>query len=269
MAEISANLVKDLRDKTGAGMMDCKKALAAANGDLELAIEHLRKTGVAKMSGRSGKATNEGKIVYHLGQGVAVLVEFLCETDFAAKNEKFGAFAQAVADRTAKELTTTGDVSAEVAAREKDRLADLTTNIGEAMQLRRVVRWVPQGKVGVYLHGGGRIGTMADITGTCDDAYLNDVCMHIAAFKPHYLRPEEVPATVIAKEREIAAAQPDLANKPANIIDKILDGKITKWYAEVCLTRQPWIRDDKLSVEKANPKAKIERFVRWQVGEEL
>jgi elongation factor Ts len=269
MADISAQVVKDLRDKTGAGMMDCKKALAASNGNLELAIEHLRKSGLAKMDGRSGKATNEGKVVYVLTPTVAVLAEVLCETDFAAKSDKFLAYAKSVAERTAKELTAVGDVTAAVTEREQGSLGDLVSNIGENVQIRRVSRWVPQGKLAVYIHGGGKIGVLADVAGEVTDEQLNNLCMHIAAFKPRYLDPSAIPAAVLAKEREIAAAMPDMANKPANIVEKILDGKMQKWYTEICLVKQPWLLDDKQSVEKANPKARILRFLRWQVGEAL
>jgi len=269
MADISAQVVKDLRDKTGAGMMDCKKALAASNGDVELAIEHLRKNGLAKMSGRSGKATTEGKVVFVLTPTTAVLAEVLCETDFAAKSEKFLNYAKGVAERTAKEVSAVGDVTEAVNAREQGSLGDLVSNIGENVQIRRVARWTPQGKAAVYIHGGGRIGVLADVAGEASDVELNNLCMHIAAFNPRYIDPSGVPPALLAKEREITAAQPDLANKPANIVEKILDGKMQKWYTEICLVKQPWIMDDKLSVEKANPKAKVLRFLRWQVGEAL
>ena len=267
MADISASMVRDLRDKTGAGMMDCKKALVDSNGDLDQALDLLRKAGLAKAEKRAGRATTEGKVAFFNGGGAACLIELLCETDFASRNEKFTTFAENVAKRTALDVKEVGDVTAVVGERETNRLADLTTNIGESMQVRRAVRWQAEGKVGVYLHGGGRIGVMAEVLGPVDEEYLTNLCMHIAAFNPQYLVPADIPAAVIEKEKEIAAALPDVASKPADIREKIVMGRISKWYAEVCLTKQPWVRDDKQSVEKVNPKAKIVRFVRWQVGE--
>ncbi len=268
MATISAAMVKELRDKTGAGMMDCKKALAEADGNVELAIENLRKAGAIKAANRAGKATNEGRMIALIEGGVAVLAEVLCETDFVAKNEKFEAYGKAMAKRVATELTSEGIVSEEAAENEKEHLVDLVTVIGENLQIGRVARWVPQGKAANYIHLGGKLGVLVDVKGDVDDEYLNNLCLHIAAFNPTYLRPDDVPADVVEKEKEIAAAQPDLANKPANIIDKIVMGKINKWYSEVCLVKQGWVRDDKTAVEKVNPKAQIVRFVRWQVGQE-
>jgi elongation factor Ts len=143
----------------------------------------------------------------------------------------------------------------------------MIAKIGENMQLRRAVRWVSEGKCASYLHMGGRIGVMVDVEGDVDDEALSSLCMHIAAFKPDYISPEDIPAEVIEKEKEIAAGQ--VAGKPADIIDKIVMGKINKWYNEVCLMKQPWIRDDKQSVEKANPGMKVKQFIRWEIGEEL
>lgn len=269
MAEITAAMVKELREKTGAGMMDCKKALTAAEGDMEGAIEHLRKTGIAKQEKKSGRATTEGKVATYINDGIAAQVEVLCETDFAAKNDKFVSYCDGLAERVATECTAVGDLSESVAEGEKDRIGELVTNIGENIQVRRVLRWDLEGQAGSYLHMGGKIGVLVDVKGDADEDYLNNLCMHIAAFNPRYVRPDDVPAESVEKEKEIAAAQPDLANKPANILDKILIGKINKWYKDVCLTEQPWVRDDKISVQKANPKAEIVRFARWEVGEEL
>ncbi len=268
MAEITATMVKDLREKTGAGMMDCKKALVQADGDIAKAVENLRKAGQAKAEKKAGRATNEGRIAYQIGDGVAALVEVVCETDFASRNEKFTSYVDGLVKRVAV-MNATGDVSQQVVAGEEGNLADLITNIGENIQVRRALRWIPEGKAAVYIHGAGKIGVLVDVKGEADEEYLNNLCMHIAAFSPQYVRPEDVPQSVIDKEKEIAAAQPDLVGKPAKILDKILVGKISKFYSDVCLIKQPWVRDDKLSVEKVNPKAQIVRFVRWQVGEEL
>ncbi len=266
MATISAQTVKELRDKTDAGMMDCKKALVEADGDMEKAVDILRKSGIAKAEKKSGRATKEGKIVSFIDGGTGVMVEALCETDFVATNDKFIDYVNAVAEKTAA-FSEDGCVSAQVAESEKDSLTALIATIGENMQLRRAVRWSSNGKCASYLHMGGRIGVLVDVEGDVEDSVLTDLCMHIAAFKPEFVAPEDIPAEVIAKEKEIAAGQ--VEGKPAEIMEKIVMGKISKWYKAVCLNQQPWIRDDKMSVEKANPSMTIKRFLRWEIGEAL
>lgn len=263
---ISASMVKDLRDKTGAGMMDCKKALVEAGGDMEKAIDVLRKSGIAKAEKKSGRAVKEGKIITCIEGGKGAMVEVLCETDFVATNEKFIDYISGVAKRTLA-VEGNGCVSEKVQESEKDGLVSMIATIGENMQIRRVAKWETAGKIASYLHMGGRIGVMVDVEGECDEQFLNDLCMHIAAFRPEYICPDCVSAEVIQKEREIASAQ--MAGKPADIIDKIVNGKINKWYSEVCLVRQPWIKDDKSCMEKVNPKVKVNRFLRWEIGEEL
>ncbi len=268
MANITAAMVKELRDKTDAGMMDCKKALAETDGDMSAAIEYLRKTGAAKAEKRSGKTVKEGKIFAMVDGKVGIMTELLSETDFVAKNEKFGAF---VVDATKRVLAGSkgldGDISAKAQEIEKENIINLIAVIGENIQLRRAYRFETAGEIAVYLHLGGKIGVMLDVEGESTPELLNDICMHIAAFKPPYVRPEEVPADSLAKEKEIAAAQ--VVGKPANIVDKIVSGKINKWYSDVCLVKQPWIRDDKTCLEKVAPKLKVKRFIRWEVGQEL
>ena len=266
MANISALMVKQLRDKTDAGMMDCKKALTEANGDMDKAVDVLRKSGIAKAEKKSGRKVKEGKIVSYIDNNIGVLLEVLCETDFVANNEKFKNYANDVAKKAAA-LSEDGDISAQIAEQEQTNLTALIATIGENMQLRRVVRWSSNGKCASYLHMGGRIGVLVDIEGEFTDEVPADLCMHIAAFKPRYVAPENIPAEIVAKEKEIAAGQ--VEGKPAEIIEKIVMGKINKWYKEVCLTQQAWIRDDKTSVAKANPGMVIKRFLRWEIGEEL
>ncbi|MCK5843090.1 MAG: elongation factor Ts [Victivallales bacterium] len=266
MANITAAMVKELRDKTDAGMMDCKKALVEADGDMAAAVDVLRKSGIAKAEKKSGRAVKEGKIVAKVDGTTGVLVEALCETDFVATNDKFVEYVNDVAGKVAS-MDVDGDASAEIAESEKDNLTTMIATIGENMQIRRAIRWSGSGKCSAYIHGGGRIGVLLQIEGEADEAVLNDICMHIAAFKPAYATSNDIPADVIAKEREIGAGQ--VEGKPAEIIDKIVDGKINKWHKEVCLMQQPWIRDDKQSVAKANPGLAVKRFVRWEIGEEL
>jgi len=266
MADITAKMVKDLRDKTDAGMMDCKKALVEADGDMEKAVDILRKSGMAKAAKKSGRGVKEGKVGSKVDGKVGAMVEVLCETDFVATNDKFKGYVDSLVAKVA-DSATNGDASAEIAEKEKDGLTEMIATIGENMMIRRAVRWESAGKCASYLHMGGRIGVLVDVEGCDDDAVLTDLCMHIAAFKPTYVAPEDIPADIDAKEREIAAGQ--VAGKPAEIIDKIVNGKISKWHNEVCLMKQPWIRDDKQSVEKANPGMVVKRFLRWEVGEEI
>ncbi len=267
MAEISALQVKELREKTGAGMMDCRKALVDSNGDMEKAVDILRKSGAAKAEKRASKTVKEGIIASCISGSNGTLVEVLCETDFVAKNEKFREFVKVIANNTIT-IPGDGDVIAKVLEKEKDALTQNIAVTGENMQIRRAVKWESKGACAIYLHMGGKIGVMIDAEGnTANQAALNDICMHIAAFKPQYLNPESIPADVIAKEKEIAAAQ--LGDKPAAMLEKILAGKINKWYTEVCLTKQPWLRDDKTSVEKANAGVVIKRYIRWEVGEAI
>jgi elongation factor Ts len=266
MANISAKTVKELREKTDAGMMDCKKALVEADGDMEKAIDILRKSGIAKAAKKSGRTVKDGKILAAHSANVGVMIEALCETDFVAKNEKFTDYITSVANN-ALSLTTDGDIADEVNEKEKDNLTEMIARIGENMQIRRAMRWESKGTCASYLHMGGRIGVMIDVEGADDKDALSDICMHIAAFKPQFIVPEDIPAEVIAKEKEIAAAQ--MEGKPAEIIDKIVSGKINKWYKEVCLMHQPWVRDDKQSVAEANSGVKIKRFIRWEIGEEI
>ncbi len=263
---ISATDVKVLRDKTGAGMMDCKRALTEAEGDMEKAIEVLRKNGAAKAEKKTGRATNQGKLYAIVEGGVGVIVEVLCETDFAANTDKFMELVSGVA-KMAVTADGEGDVTATVNELCKDLLVEKIATIGENMQIRRVTKWNSTGAMDSYMHMGGRVGVMVDVEGESSPEFLHSLCLHIAAFNPSYICSGCIPAEKIESEREIAKAQ--LAGKPANIMEKIIDGKIAKWFSEVCLVNQPWISDDKTSIAKLMPNAKIKNFVRWEVGEEL
>ncbi len=270
MAEISASQVKELRDKTGAGMMDCKNALAEAGGDFTTALDNLRKQGIVKAEKKSGRTTKQGIIQISVDGKTAAVVEVLCETDFVAKNEKFKEYVSSLAEKTLK-LNATGDISSKVQEIEKDTISGLIATIGENMQIRRALKWISEeGVCASYIHLGGKIGVLLDVSGdVSNETVLKDICMHIAAFRPTYLCPDCIPAEIISKEKEIAASLIVAENKPKEMVEKILSGKISKWFTEVCLVKQPWLRDDKLSVEKANPTVKIKRFLRWEVGEEI
>ncbi|UDQ97296.1 translation elongation factor Ts [Lentisphaerota bacterium WC36G] len=265
---ISAKEVKELRDKTGAGMMDCKKALVAADGDLEKALENLRKAGIAKAEKKASRAVKEGKVFAKISDDkkTAVLVEVMCETDFVATNDIFGNFVDGIADAALAQNAEGCVIDAVLEAKDAE-LKDMIAKIGENMKILRAYKWTTEGQFVSYIHAGGKVGVLVDVEGEADAEFLNMLGMHIAAFNPPYVRPEDVPAEMIEKEKEIATAQ--LAGKPAEMIEKILVGKINKWYTEVCLVKQAWIKDDKMAVEKVAPKANIKRFLRWELGSEL
>ena len=255
---ITAQMVKELRDKTSAGMNECKKALVENNGDMQAAVEALRKAGIAKAENRQDRATKEGVICVS-GEGqAAVMLEVLCETDFVAKNEQFLEFANGAAKRTFDATSGNGDVTEKARTQEAEELGALFAKFGEKMMIRRAVRFEAQdgNVIAPYLYGNGKIGLK------------HDICMHIAAFKPMYVRSSEIPEAAIAKEKEINAAQLLEQGKPAAMVEKILNGKIHKWFSEVCLVDQPWIKNDKSSLSKLYPKVNVVRFARWVAGEE-
>ena len=266
---ITAKMVSELREKTGAGMMDCKKALTAANGDMDLALENLRKSGIAKAEKKAGRSTNEGKVWTAIADGKAVIVEMLCETDFAAKTPKFAGLVDSVV-AAALEMDAEGDITEALNAKVEGVITSHIATIGENMQLRRAMKWNGVGtKFGGYHHMGGRVSVLVEVEGEASAEILNDICLHVAAFNPAYNTPADVPAEVVAKEKEIAAAaDPKLAGKPAEMLEKILAGKINRFYSEVCLTNQPWVKDDKSTFAKLYPQLTIKRFARWAVGEE-
>lgn len=274
MATITAAMVKELRDKTDAGMMDCKKALAETNGDMDAAVEYLRKAGITKAEKRAERATKEGKIYALIEGNKGVMIEVLSETDFVAKNEKFFDYVKAAAARILAATEGDGDISAKAQELEFTNLKELSGVIGENMQLRRAVRFESAGKLGAYLHMGGKVGVVVDVEGEVPaDLNVEDICMHVAAFNPGYVCSCAVPAEAVNKEKEIALAQLNndekMANKPAEMKEKIISGKIAKWYKEVCLVDQPWIRDDKSTLSKIAPKMVVKRFVRWEIGQEI
>lgn len=263
---ITAETVKTLRDKTGAGMMDCKRALTEAGGDMEKAIEVLRKAGAAKADKKSGRATNQGKLGTMVAGNKAAMVEVLCETDFAANTDQFKDLVTKVCEATLA-VDGEGDVTEAVNAACKELLTSKIATIGENMQIRRAMKMEGTGVFDSYLHTASRIGVLVEVEGDNDADFIHNVCIHIAAFNPRYICSKCVPADVIEHEKEIAKAQ--LAGKPENIIEKIVMGKINKWFTEVCLVDQPWIDDGKTCISKLKPNMTVKRFVRWEIGEEL
>jgi elongation factor Ts len=271
--EITANMVKELRERSGAGMMECKKALAETRGNLDAAIEWLRKQGLAKADKKASRVAAEGRIVLAQDGGKAVMVEINSETDFVAKDENFLAFANEVV-RTAL-ANGARDVEALKAAKtvqgatiEEARQA-LVAKCGENVQIRRLVRVDGAPRVGAYVHG-GRIGVLVEMKGGSDEL-ARGIAMHVAAMNPPYLSPDHVPAEIVAKEKEIALAQmteKDRA-KPAEIQEKMIGGKVRKTLAEMSLTGQAYVLDSSSTVEAVLKKegAEVLAFHRIAVGE--
>ena len=269
MAAITAQLVKELRDKTDAGMGECKKALVECDGNLEAAVDYLRKAGIAKAENRADKATKEGKIYVAIDGGNAVMLEILCETDFVANNDKFIEYVEKAGKNILANTSGNGDVTAKAQELEAEELSALFTKFGEKMVLRRVLRYETAGGVASYIHGGGKVGVMVEAEGEYDAETLKNVCLHIAAYSPLYVQASEVPESAIEHEKEIGRAQLLEQGKKPEMIEKILGGKINKWFTDICLVDQPWIHDDKSCLKKLFPKMQIKRFARWAVGQEI
>ena len=270
--EITASLVKELRERSGAGMMECKKALAENDGHIDNAMEYLRKTGLAKADKKAGRVAAEGRVVLASAPGKAVLVEINSETDFVAKDENFLGFTKAVADAAlasgAADAEALKDAKIGGDTVEHTRAA-LISKVGENVQVRRLVRIESSNIVAGYVHG-GRIGVLVELKGG-DAELAKGLAMHIAAMNPPYIKASDVPADFIAKEKEIEMAKmtdKDKA-KPAEILEKIIGGKVAKIVNEVTLTGQPYALDTDKSVDAVLKAAKAEviSFSRIAVGE--
>ncbi|HEB81600.1 MAG TPA: elongation factor Ts [Gammaproteobacteria bacterium] len=273
--QITASMVKELRERTGSGMMECKKALQEANGDIDVAIENMRKSGLAKADKKSGRVAAEGRVVIEIsddGKSAAV-VEVNCETDFVSGGDDFLSFVQAVAktalaNRPAdvaalSEMTLEGsDESIETVRKE------MVARIGENIQLRRFeIVETENGQLGKYMHG-NRMGVLVEMEGG-NDELIKDIAMHIAASNPMCVSEDDVPAEVLEKEKEILRAQALESGKPADIVEKMLTGRIRKYLAEITLLGQSFVKDPDKTVETllSDAGAKVNRFVRYEVGE--
>ncbi|MCB1922247.1 MAG: elongation factor Ts [Gammaproteobacteria bacterium] len=271
---ITASLVKELRERTGAGMMECKKALTETNGDIEAAIENMRKSGQAKAAKKAGRTAADGVIVITSdGSAAAAMVEVNCETDFVAKDENFKSFAEAVGERVlgsdaadVEALMNSALHEGEDTTIEEARQA-LVSKIGENMNVRRFVRQQAVGALYSYSHG-VRIGVLVDLTGG-DEGLGRDLAMHIAATNPVCVSEDQVPADLLAKEREIAEAQARESGKPENIIEKMVEGRMRKYVNESTLLGQAFVKNPDTSVGKLLQEsgATVNGFVRYEVGE--
>ena len=268
---VTAELVKQLRERTGAGMMECKKALVAANGDADAAAEQLRIQGLAKADKKSSRVAAEGILVIERSGLRAVMVEVNCETDFVAKQGDFQNFARSVAAKTlATEVTDVAELmGARAASGEtlEDTRKSLVAKIGENINVRRVAAVAAPTALGAYLHHGARIGCLVALKGGTDEL-ARDIAMHAAAVNPEYVTPAEVPAYIVAKERAIFTEQTKGENKPPEILVRIIEGKLRKRLAEITLVGQPFVKDDKVTVEKLlkGAGAQVTNLVRFEVG---
>ncbi len=273
----TAKDVMTLREKSGAGMLDCKKALQDADGDMEKAAELLRERGIAKAVKKEGRIAAEGVVGAYVDGGVGVLIEINCESDFVAKGEKFHEIVDTVAKIAAKNKPANTDALYDCPAEGgtvRDYITGQTAVIGEKISIRRFEIYETNGKIETYIHMGGKVGVMveaADTAAGCEET-LHDVALQIAASRPSYITKDDVPAAVLDKEKEILLAQMQNdeknAKKPREILEKIVAGKLGKYYSENCLMLQAFVKDDSKTVgEVIGSKFKVARFARYEMGE--
>ena len=276
---ISASMVKDLREKTGVGMMDCKKALTETNGDMEEAIKYLREKGITKAAKKSSRIAAEGLVLAYVSEDnkVGAAIEVNSETDFVAKNEEFRTFVQALAKQVA--ITNPADVEAllneeyieEAGKKVSEVLTDKVAKIGENMNIRRFVRFeATDGMVESYIHGNGKIAVLVKMK-NADTELAKDICMQVAAARPEFLNESSVPQERLAKEMEILKAQAMNEGKPEAIAEKVVQGRIGKFYSEICLVDQEFVKnpDMKVSDLLKSKNAEVIEFARIEKGEGL
>ncbi len=273
---VTASLVKELREKTGAGMMDCKKVLTETDGDIEKAIELLRERGIAKAAKKSDRIAAEGVVAAYVSEDrkLGSVVEVNSETDFVGKNEEFRNFVADVAEQIAKENpSNVEELLKQKSIKDSTKtvqevLTGKIATIGENLTIRRFARFESNGLVEKYIHGDGKIGVLVELENG-NEELAKDICMQIAAAKPEYLDRESVPQERVEKEMEILKAQAMNEGKPAEIAEKMVQGRIGKFYAEICLVEQPFVKDPDIKVGKLleSKGAKIIRFARFEKGE--
>ena len=270
--------VMELRKKTGAGVADCQKALKQTDGDMDKAVDFLREKGIATAAKKASRIAAEGVVYATIKNNTGVLVEVNCETDFVAKGEQYLDFVKDVANYVCD--NEVADAEALISAKEQDTIA-ATAKIGEKIAIRRFAKYTTQdGVIESYIHMGGKVGVLVELTGcTCDGAkeLAHDVALQIAASKPLYLNASEVPADVIEHEKEILKAQALNEGKPANIVDRMVEGRVKKYYDEFCLLNQAFVKDPSITIDKLVKDASakmgkelsIKRFTRFEMGEGL
>lgn len=272
MAQITAALVKELREITGAGMMDCKKALVECEGDKDKAIDYLREKGIAKAAKKAGRIASEGVVAAASDGSTACIVEVNSETDFVAKNENFQALVKKIAEHIV--ATKPADMDA-LNASELDGktvaevMTEAVASIGEKLSLRRFeVYTTEDGKLSTYIHMGGKIGVIVELSGG-EDELGKDVAMQIAAAKPQCIGCDDVDADALAHEREVLRKQALEEGKPEKIVEKMVDGRINKYYKEVCLVEQEFVKDSDKTIKDILGGVEVRRFARFEMGEGL
>lgn len=269
---VTAAMVKDLREKTGAGMMDCKKALSETGGDMQKAIDYLREKGIAKAAKKSGRIAAEGAVAAYVSddQKVGALVEVNCETDFTANNENFRALSKKITEYVAKNnFANLDELLASVIENGKtvnDLVTEATATIGEKISVRRFVRYKTEGKIASYIHMGGKIGVLVELTGGSDELG-EDVAMQIAASAPSAVNRAGVDAADLEHEKEVLRKQALEEGKPEKIVDKMVEGRINKYYKEVCLVEQIFFKDTEKTIKDILGKNEVLRFTRYLLGE--
>ena len=272
---ITTALIKELRERTGAGMLDCKKALEENGGDIEKAIDWLREKGIAKAAKKSGRIAAEGLVFAAVSadRKKGAILEFNSETDFVAKNDEFKNFGEKLVQLSLEhDLTSEDELKAfELEGKKvEDNLTELIAKIGENMNIRRLKLVSTDGFIETYIHLGGKIGVLLNVSGEATPENVEKakgVAMHVAAMDPKYLNSEQVTADDLEREKEIARHQLQQEGKPENIIEKILEGKMRKFYEENCLVNQKYVRDDSVTIEKFIAPSSIISFDRFKVGE--
>ena len=271
--EVTASMVKELREQTGAGMMDCKKALAETNGNMDEAVNWLREKGIAKSAKKESRIAAEGLANIYVDGNKAVILEVNSETDFVSKNEEFRAMIDTIGGALLKSNVETVEEAKELTTDEGtvgELIVNKTAKIGEKLSLRRfaIVNKNDDEFFGSYIHMGGKIAALTVVKGASEEV-AKDVAMQAAAMKPLYTFPSEVPADVIDNEKTVLKEQAMNEGKPAEIAEKMVEGRIKKFYKEICLSEQAFIKDGDLSVEKyvANNGGEIKSMIRYEVGE--
>ena len=268
---ITAALVKELREKTGAGMMDCKKALTAVDGDMDKAIDFLREKGIAKAEKKAGRVAAEGAVAAYVSDDakVGAVVEINCETDFAAGNDQFkdltAKIAKHIADTKPADLDALNNSTID-GKKVSDLITEATATIGEKISLRRFACYESAGRVATYIHMGGKIGVLVDMTAG-DEALGKDIAMQIAAAAPTAIDRSGVDAADLEHEKEVLRKQAEEEGKPANIIERMVEGRINKFYKEVCLNEQIFVKDSEKTVSDVLGDVKVTAFTRFQLGE--
>jgi elongation factor Ts len=275
---ISAGEVKELRDRTGAGMMECKKALEETGGDMEAAIDLLRSKGAAKAAKRAGRAATEGTLASHVEDGVGALVELNCETDFVARTDDFRALARQLAEHVAKHATELDGAAGGEAVQDQPLMSDgpsvgdvvteVAAKTGERIVVHRVARFQAEsGRVGSYVHMTGKIGVLVELGGAADEELARDVAMHVAAARPLAVSGAEIPPEVVDRERAVYLEQVRQEGKPEAIQEKIVEGKLQKFYKEQALIDQPFVKDPDRTIGQLVGEVGVRRFVRFELGE--